>query len=675
MTSRHYPRLFSPICIGNLDIRNRLYMTAHGLGYAVPDPHNPGFSLPSDRHLHYYAERARGGLGLIIQESTVVHPSSEGSAFGSQTATVAAAFLASSIPHFARIADAVHAEGARIFMQLWHGGHHADPRWEVGGPRRAMVSASQTPAVESNRVPRAMSIAEIQDIIAGFATSARNAQLAGYDGVEIQAAHSALVEQFLSPFYNRRTDGYGGDQPGRTRFLHETIEAIRGSVGEDFAVGLRLNTDELLSGGLSADDLSDIAREIDETRKVDFFDLDIGTMHTAPLMIAPSFVPELVAEDFIAAMRPSIRHAVVMGCPGRMTDPAEAERLIAEDKMEMVGAARTFIAEPRWPRNAQEGRHEQSRICIACNHCLEGILSGVNCVINPATGREAVWGIGSGQPPGDRRRIVVVGGGPAGLEAARVAAGQGHSVTLFEKEEELGGALRLAALLPGRESYALAIEWYERSLDQLGVEVRRGMALQPGDPALESAHSIIIATGAVFDETGATGFLTEPFEGSGLAHVYTPERFLAERPAISGRALILDEDAGGIAAGIAEILAQGGAEVEIISRWQMIAPRLMASGQFAHVLARLYGAGVTLTPDTFIKGISAEEVTLFNIFTNQERIVSNVSCVVIVGSRKTREEGWSTFSHPDLQIIGDALAPRSLFEAAYEGRRAVNQAG
>lgn len=669
MTHPAYRHLFEPIRIGPVTVRNRLYMTAHGLGYAVPNPAIPGACLPSDRHLNYYAERAAGGVGLIIQESTTVHPSSLGSAFGYQTATVAAAYDSNCVPHFARIADAVHAHGAKMFMQLWHGGHHADPRWEIGGPRRAMVSSSPTPAVESNRTPRGLTIPEIADIVEGFAASALNARLAGYDGVEIQAGHSALVEQFLSPFYNRRTDAYGGTPGRRMRFLNEIIEAIRGKVGTDIALGLRLNTDELLTGGLSAEDCAEIARGIDETGRVDFFDLDIGTMHTAPLMIAPSFVPPLPAEDFIAELRPSIRNAVVMGCPGRMTDPAEADRLIAEDKMQMIGSARTFIAEPEFVNNAKAGRHDRNRICIACNHCLEGILSGVNCVINPATGREAAWGRARGKVSAACRKVLVVGGGPAGLEAARVAAVRGHDVTLFEKEPDLGGALRMAAQLPGRESYAEAIDWYRRSLHELNVDVRLGTELQPADLMRLTPDIWVVATGARFEFTGATGFLNQPIEGWDLPHVYTPERFLSEMPRVSGKAVVLDEDGQSSGVGIAEILAQGGAQVEIVTRWQLVAPLLQASGQFAHVLARLYTAGVVLTPNTYLSAISADKVTVFNIFTGEERIIDDVECVVIAGSRIAADNGWQTRSRSPVHVIGDALAPRGFSEATYEGAR------
>jgi 2,4-dienoyl-CoA reductase-like NADH-dependent reductase (Old Yellow Enzyme family)/thioredoxin reductase len=675
MTPSPYPHLFTPLRIGPMTVRNRLYMTAHGLGYARPDPDNPGFGVPSDRHAAYYAERAQGGIALIIQEATVADAGAAGSAFGSQTATVAAAFAPSAVPHFAKLADAVHAHGARIVLQLYHGGHHADPRWEPGGPRRPLLSASDVPAVESYSIPRAMTQDEIRAVIAGFAASARNMRSAGYDGVEIQGAHSALVEQFLSPFYNKRADSYGGSPANRLRFALELLEAVREGAGAGLAVGIRLNTDELLPGGLGADELGEIAARLDESGLVDFIDLDIGTMHTAPLMIAPSYVPPLPAEDFIAAIRPSIRRAALLGCPGRMTEPSEAERLVREGAMDMVGAARAHIAEPRFAALAEAGRAHEIRTCIACNHCLEGILGGVGCVINPATGRERIWGDASLARRAPGRRVVVVGGGPAGLEAARIAALLGHRVTLFEREPALGGGLGLLAALPGRDATAAAPRWYAERLAELQVEVRLGAAATAETVLAQRPDAVILATGARFDPTGSTGFIAQPIPGWDRAIVATPEAVLRDGRRAKRRAVILDEEGQSTAAGIAELLAAEGAAVELATRWQQVVPRLQAGGLFAWALMRLYAAGVTLSPNTYLKEIGEDHVTLYNIFTNEERVVEEVDLVVLVGSRRP-EPGLAAALEGRVErlvVIGDAVAPRTLVEAGYEGHRAARE--
>jgi 2,4-dienoyl-CoA reductase-like NADH-dependent reductase (Old Yellow Enzyme family)/thioredoxin reductase len=672
MANPHYPLLFSPIAIGPVSVRNRLYMTAHGLGYAVPDPDMPGYCLPSARHAAYYAERAKGGIGLIIQESTVPHPSSQGSAFGYQTATVAAAFAEKNVPHFAKIADAVHAHGAKIFLQLWHGGHHADPRWHPGGPRRPLLSASPIPAVEAYSIPRAATVAEIRDIVAGFAASARNARAAGYDGIEIQGAHGALVEQFLSPFFNQRTDAYGGSPANRLRFAMELLEAVREAAGDKLAVGFRLNTDELLPGGLGQEELGEIARALDQTGMVDFLDLDIGTMHTAPLMIAASFVPKLPAEEFIAAIRPNITRAVVMGCPGRLTDPADAERLLSEDSMQMVGAARAHIAEPEFARLAEAGQAEKIRPCIACNHCLEGILAGVGCVINPATGREQEWGVDRIAPVKTPKRVLVIGGGVGGLEAARIAALRGHHVELVERRSRIGGAYGLIASLPGRDVVADVPLWYERMLRELGVKLRLGETANMDMIAAYKPDAVVLATGSKFERSGVTGFISAPIPGAERDFVRTPEQILEDDAACGDRVVILDEEGQSTAVGLAERLAAGGAKVDLVTRWQLVAPRLQGNGQFAWVLTRLYANEVMLRPNTYIKEIGERSVTLFNIFTNAETEIEDVTGVILVGSRIPNDSLVQALSDApfEVHIVGDAATPRTLFEAGFEGQRA-----
>jgi dimethylamine/trimethylamine dehydrogenase len=670
MKAANYPHLFQPLKIGPIEVRNRLYITPHLLGYGLPDPQLPGFRMPSERQAYYFAERARGGVGLIIVEASITHPTAQGS-------VCSAIFAEHIIPALTRIADTVHEHGAKLFIQLWHGGHSSDPRWEPGGPRAPMLSSSDTPSVGTGSIPREMTKQEIRDVVAGFAQSTRNAKAAGYDGVEIHASHAYLVEQFLSPFYNKRSDEYGGSLENRMRLLMELLEAVRDAAGPEMAVGVRLNCDELLPGGLTQDDAKEIVRLLDASEKVDFLDLDIGTHHTISLMIASSFIPKLPAEEYIANVRSAVRQAVVLGCPGRLTDPADAERLVTEGKMHMVGAARAFIADSELAGKAERGLAHEIRPCIACNHCIEAVLQGGEgrCAINPATGREQEWGMATFTTAPHPKRVMIVGGGPAGMEAARVAALRGHEVWLYERKPYLGGGLNLMAAMPGRDVVSRMVEWYERQLEKLGVRVSRGIEVTPELVEQKQADATIVATGARFDPTGATGFLTWPIPGWDQDFVYTPEQALEDGFSATGNVVILDEEGQSTAPGVAELLAADGAQVELVSRWQMIAPRLQANLQLPLVMARLYAADVTLSPNTYLKDIGDHMVTLFHVFTSQERVVDDVGAVVLVGSRKSENVLAKQLSRGvgEFHVIGDAAAPRGLLEATYEGHRLARQ--
>ncbi|MBI3978573.1 MAG: NAD-binding protein [Chloroflexi bacterium] len=665
-TGQPYPHVFQPLTIGRVEVRNRLYWTPHTVTYALPDPARPGHLVTSERHAFYYAERSRGGIGLIIQEATDVHPTS-------QTMGHPSADAEHTIPSYKQIADAVHAHGARLFIQLWHGGHHGDPRWEPLGPWAPRLSASTTQAVEGYFFPREMTRDDIRDVIDGFARSTRNVKAAGYDGVEIHAAHSYLPEQFLSPFFNKRTDEYGGSLEGRLRFTLELIEAMRDAAGPDMALGLRMVCDELLPGGLTQDDYREIFRRLDETGKVDFLDLDIGTYHTFPLMIPTMFVPKLPGEEYIANVRSAIRRAAVLGCPGQLSDPADAERLIAEGKMDMVGAARAFMCEPELAKNAQAGRHDLNRPCIACNACLgDHGGGGISCAYNPATGREKHWGVTTFAAVSQPRRVVVVGGGPAGLEAARVAAKRGQQVTLYHRGATLGGSLNLMAELPGREIMSRMSKWFAAQLELLGVTVHVGTEATPEVIEREQPDAVVVATGSHFDRTGETGFIAWPIPGWERDFVYTPEQVIRDGVRTSGNAIVLDEEGAAMGAGVAEMLAERGANVELVTRWPQMVPQLYRNQQFGLVLPRLYAAGVTLSPNTYIKEIGDHRVTVFNVFTNEERVVENVGVVVMVAKKRSDDNlaGQLAGHVAELHVIGEAVTPRRITDAVYEGHRA-----
>ena len=519
-----FPHLFAPLQVGPVKVRNRLYVTAHGPGYTVPDPTLPGFSLPAANVQDYYVERARGGVGLIIQGGTVVDPTSE-------YPSLWQLFNDRAVESWAPIVRAVHEHGTKMFVQLMHGGHHADHFGQFGGP----MSSSTVPPIEGTffgmpyvplSVPvRKMTQDDIDSVVQAFALCTRNAVMAGYDGVELHASHSYLVEEFLSPFFNKRTDVYGGSLQNRMRFMFECLAAMRAVAEGRLAVGVRLICDERLPGGLTTADMREVVAAVDATRLVDFIDLDLGTYHNYEFLIGPAQTGEHWQVPAITHVRAGIGRSLVFGCPGLFHDPAKAEELVAGGVMDMVGGTRGFFAEPELARKAEEGHPERIRPCIGLNMCV----TGNGCVMNAANGLEFQFGVTKLQRTATPKRTLIVGGGPAGLEAARVAALRGHQVTLWERSAQLGGALRLMAAMPGRAKVLEAADWWTRELARLDVDVRVGTTGTAEAVLSEACHVVILATGAQFDRAGVTAFVTSPIPGWDQDFVHTPEEILGGR--------------------------------------------------------------------------------------------------------------------------------------------------
>jgi 2,4-dienoyl-CoA reductase-like NADH-dependent reductase (Old Yellow Enzyme family)/thioredoxin reductase len=659
--NEHYPHLFEPIQIGSVTIPNRLFVTAHGPGYVVPDPTAPGFSLPAPNTADYYVERAKGGAGLIIQGGTVIHPTSE-------YPTLWQLFSDACVEAWTPIVDAVHAHGTKMFVQLMHAGHHGDHTGVHGGP----WSASSVAPVEGMMLGMAymplpvpvkeMTVDDIATVIDAFELNARNARLAGYDGVELHGTHSYLVEQFYSPFYNKRADAYGGSLENRLRFMFEVLEALRRGIGDDRAVGVRLACDEMLPGGLDATQMRDIASRVDASGLADFVDLDIGTYHSMDVMIAPYQLGEHWEMDAIAKIRPAIATAAVLGCPGRFHDPAKAEALIASEQLDMVGGTRGFFADPEIGRKAREGRSREIRPCIGLNGCLGG-----TCVLNPTHGLETTYGVDKLTTAKRGRKVVVVGGGPAGLEAARIAAMRGHDVVLFDAGPELGGALQLMKAVPGRAHVIEAATWWADRLSELGVKVHLATTAAVDDIVAESPDVVIVATGAAFDRTGATAYATDPIPGWDRDFVFTADDVLAGGLAPTGLTLVLEEEAP--AALVAETLAARGTAVELVTRHPMVAHALAFSSQQLHEIRRLDALGVVMTPNTWVRDIGDHCVTLFHVVTDRARTVEDVAAVVMVTGRLARNDLALQLAGrvSEVHTIGDALHPRSMGDATREG--------
>jgi 2,4-dienoyl-CoA reductase-like NADH-dependent reductase (Old Yellow Enzyme family)/NADPH-dependent 2,4-dienoyl-CoA reductase/sulfur reductase-like enzyme len=668
MTDR-YPNVFRPIQIGPVAIPNRFFLPAHGVPMVKRGP--GGVSVPSDAFVEYYAERAAGGAGLLIH-SVSVPP---------LVTTLASPAHPDAIPSYSKVADAVHEHGAKLFAQL-HYSALTGGSWEGGGTQLPTFGASPYQRFEHYGTCREISKAEIACLVEGFERCARNLREAGYDGIQIHVAHGVLLEQFLSPYFNRRTDEYGGDLIGRMRLVMEVLERVADAVRPQLALGVRLNCDEMLPGGLTQDDIRDVLGRMVSSELIDFADLDIAVEpQQAPLMTTPWFIEPLHMASFVGGVRDAGAGVVIMSALGRVTDLDTAEEMIANGTTDMVGSARGLIAEPNLVKNAREGHPERSRTCTACNYCISALMSAsapYGCTINPSTAREYKWGERNLQPAARPGKVVVVGGGPAGLEAARVAAMRGHRVVLLERRAQLGGQLRLWAEIPQREVHNGTIAWYEQRLVELGVTVRLGVDATAEVIGAEQPDTVIVATGSTYARNGESGFSLEPIQGWDSPNVYTPEQVLEEGARPKGRVVVLDEEGFDVGVGLAQVLAADGARVTLVTRQMQLAPHLYFSLQLPFVLPLLKNLDVEIHTQCFIGSIEPGKVVIFDIFTNGEVILDNVDAVVLATGRRANTPDLlaelEQFT-PTTYAIGDALAPRGLVEATYEGHRFARLAG
>jgi 2,4-dienoyl-CoA reductase-like NADH-dependent reductase (Old Yellow Enzyme family) len=460
----HY--LFTPVDIGPVRIRNRLYSPPHYPAYV-----DRATGLPNEQALYYYEERAKGGVGLICQSLGDVVSTSE-----CWPLTLINLCDKRVVPLLKEITARVHQHGAKIFLEIWHVGQ-GGTCFSTGRPAlapSAVPNASTTPKVLDRE--------EIEEIIQAFAAAAVTVEECGYDGIILHGTHGYLIENFLSPFFNKRQDEYGGSLENRMRFLLQVMERVRGVIGRRLALGIRLVGEELLPGGLGVEESTAIARRLEETGQLDFIDIDVGSYHNYHIGIGPMYVAPHYNLLAAAPIKAALKKLPVLCAPGRLGTPQEAEQVLADGQADMVGVGRALIADPEWLLKAQQGRSEDIRHCTYTNqYCLARLLRGlpIGCIQNPATGREKEWGVGTLTLASRKKRVMVVGGGPAGLEAARVAALRGHKVALYEKAAELGGQVNLAARLPGREEIAEATGWLARQMPKCGVEVHLKSEVTP----------------------------------------------------------------------------------------------------------------------------------------------------------------------------------------------------
>ncbi|MBI4591339.1 MAG: FAD-dependent oxidoreductase [Candidatus Rokubacteria bacterium] len=641
-----FQHLFTPVRIGSLTVRNRIVSTAHGVRLGRDN-------VPSERDVAYYREKAKGGIGLVVMEAIRVHPTTvpnSAAIYGADARVV---------PGLEAVAQAVHAHGARIFGQICHQGRQVGAAYT----RLPLWAPSPLPCFVNHETPHEMEPEEIREVIAGHAATARNVVAAGLDGVEIHAAHGYLIQQFLSPFSNRRTDAYGGSLDHRLRLALEVIDAVRGAVGTGVVVGMRLSGDEFTDGGLGLEEMKVIAQRLAATGKLDYLSVSQSNYYgTSFSTMVPDMSFPLAPFAYLAA---GIRE-VVPNLPiitvTRINDPVLAERLLAEGVGDLVGMTRANIADPELPNKAREGRLEEIRPCIACNTCWQTVISGnpITCLINPTAGREGEWGIGTlrrAEPP---KRVVIVGGGPAGLEAARVLALRGHRVVLFEKEPELGGQVRIAERAPHRQEFGGIARWLSREVRRLDVDLRLGRAATPELVLAESPDAVVVATGSV----PGTGEI-QAVDG---ARLVTGWDVLLGRAALRGHVMVVDAEYQHQAPSIAEFLVDEGCEVEIVTEKLYVGLEVPAVSLPA-LYARLGAKGIAFTPKTGIRAIRGKTAFLYDVFTRKERERDGVDAVVVAGGHVAVPELSRALKGrvPELYPVGDCVAPRRALHAIRDG--------
>ena len=651
MVTSQFTYLFTPIRLRNVTVPNRIVSTAHATIMAEDGAPGPKINA-------YQAEKAKGGCGLVIcYGSASVHYTSPGLDWGGEEL-----FDDRVIPHLKGAAAVVHQYGAKIISQISHRGRRGtsdisfQPLW----------APSALPERSHRETPHEMDKEQIQELVQAYGTAAARVKAGDFDGVEFMIGYGHLPEQFLSPFSNKRTDEYGGSLENRMRFAIEVLDSIREAVGDDFVIGLRVGgEDERTTGGLTRKEQLEMIVRLAATGKADYLNV-VGATPEYPLGLAEA-VPSMwfktgIWVEWAAEVKRNVDLPVLIA--GRITDPLQAEWILAEGKADLIGMTRAMIADPHMPNKAKEGRLDDIRPCIGSNQgCVGRLLHGktVGCIHNPVVGREQE--LAEVKSAETKKKVVVVGGGPAGLEAARMAAVRGHQVVLFEKRPVLGGQVTPFSKASGREDFGAIVLWLEGQVRKLGVDVRLASEATTDGILAEKPDAVVVATGSSPKALDVPGAETGPV-------VFT-EDILTKKVDWGPKVLVVDQDAHHQGPAVAEHLAKEGRDVEIISDLFTVGEDIDISTK-PLIYQRLFTNGVTLTPNTAVKEIREETVVLKNVYSDEERVMDDVSTIVYAGLRQANDPLHKQLKGKvdQLFLVGDAMAPRKIPDAMLEGTRA-----
>ncbi|MBI4934481.1 MAG: mycofactocin system FadH/OYE family oxidoreductase 2 [Actinobacteria bacterium] len=646
-----YRYLWTPLQLGPVTTRNRIVFSAHLTNYALD-------GKPTEQHAAYYAARAAGGAGLIITEEHSTHPTDW------PYEKLIHGFHRDVIPGYRAITDAVHRHRVPIFAQINHNGGQASSMYS----RLPVWAPSPVADPLFREVPKAVTEAEIDEIIAGYAVVAEHCAEGGFDGIELQCSHSSIVRGFLSPATNHRTDEYGGSIENRARLLVRIVGAVRKVIGNRLALGVRICGDELIEGGTTIHDAVRIAEIAEATGQVDYINTSIGVATASLFMIEASMhIPPGYALFIPSAFRKAVDLPVVG--VGRFKDPLQAERAIAEGHCDLVGVVRGQIADPDFAIKARAGDTDDIRLCLSCNQeCVGrmGLNRWLGCIENPRTGRES-QGVGSVHLTPKPKQVMVVGAGPAGLQAAIAAARNGHQVSVLEKTDQPGGQVRIAASVPNRAEFGDMIRNQINECERLGVKIEYGVGVWPGLVEERRPDHVIVAMGA---EPAHPWWA--PAEATNVVDV----REVIEGTAPDGgprpgqSVVVVDEIGFHHATSTAELLADRGCVVEIVTNGMVGGQDLGITLDMENWWMRAGSKGIVQSTDLVPMGMADGELTLLHHPT---------------GVNQTRRPDWVVLAVPpnpvewlyhdlkaagvSVERVGDCLAPRRAHAAVIDGER------
>lgn len=675
-----FRHLFTPLRVGPLVVPNRVVFAAHLTNYARD-------GLPTEQHAAYYAARARGGAGLIITEEHSVHPTDW------PYEKMIHAFRDDVVEGYRRITGAVHHHGTPIFAQINHNGGQASSMYS----RLPVWAPSPVPDPLFREVPKAVTRREIAEIVAGYADVAARCVAGGFDGVELQCSHSSIVRGFLSPATNRRTDDYGGSLENRSRILHEIVAAVRDAIGPDVALGVRLCGDELIEDGTTVDEAVAVAVELDRRGHIDYINTSIGVA-TATLFVieASMHIPPGYALFIPSAIRARVSVPVIG--VGRFKDPLQADRAIAEGHCDLVGVVRGQIADPDFAAKARAGAADRIRLCLSCNQeCVGrmGLNRWLGCIENPATGREALRApavspatspavpLLAGQVSPSlaspvspvtgvvRRRVLVVGAGPGGLQTAIAAAARGHEVTVVEREAVAGGQVRWAASVPNRAELGDVVRNQLTECADLGVDIEYGVTADADWVSARRPDVVVVATGS----RPVRPWWAPPADSPAGSRVVDVLEVLRGEIEPAGDVLVVDQLGFHQATSVAELLADRGCRVEIVTPSMVVGQDLGVTLDQENWWIRAAAKGIVSSTDRIVNAVETNgEVHLMHHPT---------------GATETRRPDWVVTALPyapadelyhelrrradeeeiEVHRVGDAVAPRRIHAAVVDGDR------